>query len=197
MYDRNISFKELLSLDRGLSYGEAEKIGQEIYGRRMGKDIYDSIIALHREGIPINKEKVEEIMEIMNKLHDLREYDEGELIQLLEEGSPVSIETLYRHKHSYNNNSLGQNITSILYEGFTIEDELSMEQITRLLFDANIENNAENIRLVGKFILSGVELSKERLQRLLEIKACLGELTCLLDEKPARLIDEDGPLMRI
>lgn len=38
----------------------------------MGKDVYDSIIALHNEGVDINKENIEEIMEIMDKAYDLK-----------------------------------------------------------------------------------------------------------------------------
>src|SRR5699024_12384353 len=52
---KDLSLLEILGLDRSINYKEAEIIAKEIYGRKMGKDVYDSIIALHREGVAINK----------------------------------------------------------------------------------------------------------------------------------------------
>src|SRR5699024_2509632 len=77
--DEDVSLKELLNLGRKLSYNEAEEIAKKIYGRKMGRDIYDSIIALHKEKLSITKENIEKIMEVMDKLHNLEEY-EGELL---------------------------------------------------------------------------------------------------------------------
>ncbi len=189
--DEKLSLKELLNLDRKLSYKEAEEIAKDIYGRTMGRDIYDSIMALHKEKLPITKENIERIMEVMDKLHHLKEYEGETLIKAFKEELPINIETLYKYKHSYNHDNLNENITSPLYERFTIEKEQSIEELLSLLKDINMAQNQENIKLLREFIISGVEVTKENFEKILNMKAYLKELTNLLDEEvTAKLMDE-------
>ncbi|NLJ77865.1 MAG: hypothetical protein GX329_00735, partial [Tissierellia bacterium] len=124
--DGRIHIRNILGLDRKLTYSEAEVIAKDIYGRIMGRDIYDSIIALHGEGLPVSKENIDRIMEVMDKLHSLKGYEDGMLLDIFREELPISIDSLYRAKHSYGSGSLDENITSPLYERFIVEKEQSI-----------------------------------------------------------------------
>src|SRR5690606_1620168 len=126
-------------------------IAKEIYGRKMGKDVYDSIIALHKENIPITKENIERLMEVVDKLHDLKDYEDETLIRFFKEDLPFNIDSLYRYKHSYNTRALERNILSPLYEQFALDKEDPLKYIMSLLKDLNLEAKGENIQLVREF----------------------------------------------
>ena len=189
---QKLSFKELLNLNRKLSYKEAETIGKQIYGRKMGKDIYDSIIALHKEKIPINKQNIERVVEVIHKLHALKDYKDENFVKVLKDDLPLNIETLYKLKHSYNNKKLNKNITSSLYEQFTIEREISLEDILILLKELDIEENEENIKLLREFFINEVEITKENYEKVIYMKANLKELINILDEENVAKLIETG-----
>lgn len=189
---QKLSFKELLNLNRKLSYKEAETIGKQIYGRKMGKDIYDSIIALHKEKIPINKQNIERVVEVIHKLHALKDYKDENFVKVLKDDLPLNIETLYKLKHSYNNKKLNKNITSSLYEQFTIEREISLEDILILLKELDIEENEENIKLLREFFINEVEITKENYEKVIYMKANLKELINISDEENVAKLIETG-----
>lgn len=189
--EKTLSLKSLFKSARALSYKEAEKIARDIYGRNMGKDVYEAIIALSRENIPITKENIERVLEVVNKLYDLKDSNDQVFIKALSEDMIVSIENLYRIKHSYKVDRLNKNITSSIYEEFTVEREASYEDIVKILDEINIEINAENINLAREFLLNEVQLTEDNFQRVIHMKNTLEELGNLLDEENiARLISE-------
>lgn len=188
----NLSLKERLKLDRDLNPKEAEAISKEIYGRKMGKDVYDSIIALHKEDVPITKENIEKVMEVIDKLHDLKDYEDEDFIKALKDDLPFNIETLYKLKHSYENKGLDKNITSPIYEQFTIDKEQSVEDILTLLKELDIEGNTESINLIREFFVNEVEVSKDNYEKIMEMKSNLRELTNILDEKNTTRLLEQG-----
>lgn len=188
--DGNLSLKELLKLDRKLNYKEAEEIAKDIYGRTMGRDIYDSIIALHKEKLPITKENIDRIMEVMDKLNHLKEYEGEILVKVFKEELPVNIESLYKYKLSYNNEDLNKNIFSSVYEKFTIEKEESIEELSGLLKEIDVVRNQENIRLLREFVFNGVEATKQNFDKIFNMKSNIKELTDLLDrEAGVKLMD--------
>ena len=189
---KDLTFKELLNFNGKLSYKEAEAIAKKIYGRKMGKDIYDSIIALHKEDIPVNKENIERVMEVIDKLHDLKDYKDENFIKVFKDDLPLNIQTLYKLKHSYNRGKLDKNITSSLYEQFTIEREISLEDILILLKELDIEENEENIKLLREFFINEVELTKENYEKIIDMKANLKDLIDLLDEESVAKLIEVG-----
>ncbi|SHD76090.1 DUF6240 domain-containing protein [Schnuerera ultunensis] len=194
---RDISFKDLIRFDRKLSYKEAEIIAKEIYGRKMGKDVYDSILALHKERIPINRENIERVMEVIDRLYDLKDYNDETFVKFFKEDLPFNIESLYKYKHSYNNKNLDKNIISPLYEEFTIEKEETLKYVLKILEDLNLEAKGENIQLIREFLLNGVEVTLENYQRLLNMKSNLKELIDLLDEeKVVYLMDEGVDILK-
>ena len=158
----------------------------------MGKDIYDSIIALHKEKIPINKQNIERVVEVIHKLHALKDYKDENFVKVLKDDLPLNIETLYKLKHSYNNKKLNKNITSSLYEQFTIEREISLEDILILLKELDIEENEENIKLLREFFINEVEITKENYEKVIYMKANLKELINILDEENVAKLIETG-----
>ncbi len=189
---KDLTFKELLNFNGKLSYKEAEAIAKKIYGRKMGKDIYDSIIALHKEDIPVNKENIERVMEVIDKLHDLKDYKDENFIKVFKDDLPLNIETLYKLKYSYNSGKLDKNITSSLYEQFTIEREISVEDILILLKELNIEENEESIKLLREFFINEVEITKENYEAIVDMKTSLKELIDLLDEENVAKLIQAG-----
>lgn len=188
----SLSFKELIKLNRKLSYREAEIIAKEIYGRTMGKDVYDSILALYKERIPINKENIERVMEVIDKLYDLKDYNDETFVSFLKEDLYFNIENLYKYKHSYHSKNLDKNIISPLYEQFTIEKEESSEYILKILKELNLKAKGENLEIIREFLLNGVEATWENYRKLLDMKSNLKELIDLLDEEKVALLMEEG-----
>lgn len=183
--------REFFSLTRSLSYREAEKIAEEIYNRKMGKDVYDAIIALHRHNIPINKANIERVLEAVNKLYDLKNCSEEVFVRVVAEQAPANIETLYKFKYSYKKGEIDENIAGILYEQFTVVKEPTLEDILGILKELNIINNQENIQLAREFLMAGVEINKTDFEKVKTMKHDLKELISIADEENmARLIKE-------
>jgi len=183
--------REFFSLTRSLSYREAEKIAEEIYNRKMGKDIYDAIIALHKHNIPINKANIERVMEAINKLYDLKDCSEEVFVRILVEQAPANIETLHKYKYSYKKGKIDENLAGVLYEQFTVVKEPSLEDILDILKELNIINNQENIQLTREFFLAGVEINRENFEKIKTMKQDLKELISIANKgNMARLIKE-------
>lgn len=185
---KDMSLAELLKLNRSLSYREAEIIARDIYGTKMGKDVYDSIIALHRQRIPINRENIERVMEVIDKLQDLKEYDDEILVAALKEEIPINIENLYKLKHSYNISTIDTNIISPIYDSFTLVQGLD---ILTILEELGLDEKEENINLIREFIANEVDITEENVSKIIDMKKDLKELVNLLDEvNVIRLIEE-------
>ncbi|MBZ2175444.1 DUF6240 domain-containing protein [Schnuerera sp. xch1] len=189
---KELSFKEILKLSRKLGYKEAEIIARNIYGRKMGKDVYDAIIALHRQRIPIDKGNIEKVLEVIDKLYDLKNYDDEMYIKILNDDAPVNIETLYKYKHSYSDVMLGKNITSSIYEQFTVDKEPSLEDILKILKKLNIDKNGQNIKLVREFLSNAVEITKANFDKIMRMKSNLKELIRIVDQQKVVKAMEDG-----
>lgn len=183
--------REFFSLNRSLSYREAEKIAEEIYNRKMGKDVYDAIIALHKHSIPINRTNVERVLETINKLYDLKDCREEVFVKILAEQVPANIETLYKFKYSYKKGKIDENIAGVIYEQFTVVKEPSLEYILDIFKNLNIINNQENIQLAREFLMAGVEINRENFEKIKIMKQDLKELISIADEgKVAKLMKE-------
>ncbi|MBU5437170.1 hypothetical protein KQI42_04065 [Tissierella sp. MSJ-40] len=185
------SIKRFLRLEKELTYKEAEKISKELYGQKMGKDVYDSIIALHKRKLPITKENINKVMETMNKLHDLKGLDDEVYLKVYKEDIPFNINTLFRIKNSYTLGDMDKNIIVESFEQFTITEDISMDKLIGILKELDIENNSENLSLIRQFIINGVETNKENYIKISSMKDNLIELRQLLkEEEIAQLISE-------
>lgn len=188
---KKTSLKNLFSLNRSLSYEEAEAIAEEIYNRKMGKDVYDAIIALHKERLPVNKENIEKLLEVVNKLYDLKDCGDEVFVKTLVEEAPVNIETLYKFKYSYKWGRIDENITGSLYEQFTVVKEPSIEDILNMLKNLNIDNSQENIQLAREFLLAGVHMNRADFEKIKLMKEELRELIAIANkENMASLLKE-------
>ena len=189
--DESFSIREMLKFKESLSYREAEQIAEKIYGRKMGKDVYDTIIALHKCKRPINRENIEIVLEAMDKLHDLKVCDLEVFVGIIEKELSINIENLYKIKHSYNNSKMDENIKSVKYEEFTIAKETSIEDLVNLLENLNIEKTQANIQLAREFLLNEIEVNRYNFDRLIGMKKDLKELMDLADQESiAYLIEE-------
>lgn len=189
--EKDLSIIEILKSNKSLSYKEAEAIAKHIYGTKMGMDVYDSIIALHKQGIPINKENIENVMEVIHKLQDLKEYDDEVLVKALKEELTINIENLYKLKHSYTIGKIDTNITSSIYDSFTIKEKISLEDILNILRELNLDEIDENIELIREFIINELDITIDNVEKIINMKSNLEELIILLDEvKVIRLMEE-------
>mgnify|MGYP002408900133 FL=1 len=190
--DGDKSLLRLLGFKKDISYSDAEKIATKIYGRRMGKDIYDAIIALHKEGLEVNKENIENVKEVLSKLHDLKDIDNDTFLKLLKNELEATIENLYRLKNSYSTETIESNVVSNIYETFTIEKEISGKDIARILEELGLENTARNTSLIREFILNGVDINKENVDKINGFKENLYELIDVMDEENTSRLLKSG-----
>lgn len=177
---------------RKLSYKDAEKIAVKIYGRRMGKDIYDSIIALHRENVEITKENIEKIKNIIHKLQELKEVDNKAYIKLMKEELEPNIDNLYKINHSYSEENISSNWASNIYEEFIIEKKVTVRELKNTLLEIDLEDTRENLLLLQEFIKNGLDIEKENFIKIYRMKKDLKELIKVLDEEKIALLIKNG-----
>ena len=180
---RKSSIRDLLNLTRRLTYEEAQEIAEDIYKRKMGKDVYDAIIALHKEKMPVNKENIERVLEVVNKLHDLKDCNDEVFVNVIVEEAPVNVETLYKVKHSYKSGKIDENIAGSIYEQFTVVKGPSVEDVLDTLKALNIANSQENIQLVREFLLAGIKIDRIDFDRVKSRKKDLKELIAVANKE--------------
>ncbi|MCR2044289.1 DUF6240 domain-containing protein [Anaerosalibacter massiliensis] len=177
------SLSKLLGFKRDLSYEEAEKISVQVYGRKMGKDIYDSIIALHREGIEINKENIEKVREIVYKLHDLKDTEDKTLVKVMKKDLTPNIENIYKTKYSYSIKESEENLAVNKYDDFIVQAKATDSDILKYLEKLGLEPSKENLNLVEQFIVNNLEITVDNIEEIKYMKYALKELQQLLDEE--------------
>lgn len=177
------SLSKLLGFKRDLSYEEAEKISVQVYGRKMGKDIYDSIIALHREGIEINKENIEKVREIVYKLHDLKDTEDKTLVKVMKKDLTPNIENIYKTKYSYSIKESEENLAVNKYDDFIVQAKATDSDILKYLEKLGLEPSKENLNLVEQFIVNNLEITVDNIEEIKYMKYALKELQKLLDEE--------------
>ncbi|WMM24557.1 DUF6240 domain-containing protein [Tissierella sp. MB52-C2] len=175
------SFKRFLRLEKDLTYKEAEEISKEIYGQKMGKDVYDTIIVLHKEKLPITKENIDKTMDVMKKLYNLKALKEETYVKIICEDKEFNIETLYKLNNSYVTNEIKGNFEAKNFEGFTVAQETSIDSLREILADLNIENNMENINILREFIVNNMTMDNEKYNKVVDMKEAVKELITLLD----------------
>ncbi|WP_042679240.1 DUF6240 domain-containing protein [Anaerosalibacter massiliensis] len=177
------SLSKLLGFKRDLSYEEAEKISVQVYGRKMGKDIYDSIIALHREEIEINKENIEKVREIVYKLHDLKDTEDKTLVKVMKKDLTPNIENIYKTKYSYSIKESEENLAVNKYDDFIVQAKATDSDILKYLEKLGLEPSKENLNLVEQFIVNNLEITVDNIEEIKYMKYALKELQQLLDEE--------------
>ncbi|WP_353095009.1 DUF6240 domain-containing protein [Tissierella praeacuta] len=182
------SLRRFLKLERDLTYKEAEEISKEIYGQKMGKDVYDTIIALHKEKLPITRENIDKTIEVISKLHNLKELKDDVYIKVLNEEISFNIDNLYKLNNYYTINSIENNMEAKSFEGFTIEKETTIDGLKEILNNLNLDDNMENINILREFIVNDMVMDEEKHSKIIAMKEAVRELIDLLGhEEVAKL----------
>ena len=175
------SLKRFLKLEKDITYKEAEIISKEIYGQKMGKDVYDTIIALDKEGLPITRENIGKTTEVMAKLYDLKNLEDETYVKIIADEQDFNIDNLFKIKNSYTGRNIEKNLTAGRFEEFTIGKEATIESLKEVLGTLEIEDTMDNISILREFIVNNMDMDKESYSRLIEMKKAVGELRELLD----------------
>ena len=186
------SIKRFLRLEKDLTYKEAELISKEIYGQKMGKDVYDTIMALHKEKLPITRENIDRTIEVMGKLHNLKDIKDEAYVDILNGEQVFNIDNLFKFKNSYNTNPIESNVTAKTFEGFTVAKETSIDSLKEMLANLNIEDTTSNISILREFIVNDMSMDKESFNKIISMKEGLSELRELLNHgEVAKLINRE------
>lgn len=190
--EKSFSLKRLLRLERDFTYKEAEQIAKEIYGHKMGKDVYDIIIALHREKVPITKENIDKAVEIMAKVQDLKNLKYETYVSIIKNEKIFNIENLYKINNSYTNSVVDANINAKTFETFTILKDTSVDGLKEMLMELDLEVNVENINILRAFIVNDMAMDKSSYNKIISMKNAVKELLNLLDEDDVVKLEKKG-----
>ncbi|TCU79353.1 hypothetical protein EV204_101334 [Tissierella praeacuta] len=188
----SFSLRKLLRLEKDLTYKDAEEIAKEIYGQKMGKDVYDTIIALNKEKLPITRENIDKTIEVISKLHNLKELKEETYIKIFKDDMLFNIDNLYKLNNSYTINPIENNTAAKNFEGFTIAKETTIDGLKEILSNLNLDDNLENINILREFIVNDMVMDEEKYNKIISMKKSVKELIELLGhEEIAKLNKKD------
>lgn len=167
------SLKRFLRLEKNLTYKEAEEIAREIYGQKMGKDVYDTIIALNKEKLPITRENIDKTIDIVSKLYNLKDLKDNTFVEVLNKEMSFNINNIYRLNNSYTITNIEDNVAAGRFEFFTIAKDVSMDREEYNKIIDMKEAVKELIELLGKEEIAklskkGIDLLDEDIDRLVE-----------------------------
>ncbi|OZV14063.1 hypothetical protein CIW83_01145 [Tissierella sp. P1] len=186
------SLRRFLRLEKDLTYKEAEAISKEIYGQKMGKDVYDTIIALHKEKIPITRENIDKTIEIMSKLHNLKGLKDSVYIKMLDEDISFNVNNLYKLNNSYTVTNIDNNMAAKSFEVFTVAEETTIDGLKEILTDLGLEDSIGNINILREFIVNDMVMDEEKYNKIIAMKEAVKELIDLLGhEEIIRLNEND------
>lgn len=192
-----------------LTTEDAEQIAEEIYGSKMGKDIIDIIKSLHKEKVSITKKNIEKINDVFYKLHNLKEVEDKTFIDTIKNQLDINIDNLYKVKRYVKNRERNievdlKNLRQILklesYEtNKTMEVKVTSkdlenleEDIRKFIADLDLQASRENINMTKEFIKRNMDISKENILSLSEMKEALKVIVENLDKEiAAQLINRN------
>lgn len=161
-----------------ISYKEAEKIAREIYGQRMGRDVYDTIIALKKQDIEINRENINRSLDLLAKLKDLENIRSKDYIEIIEKDIDFTINAIFNHKNSIRNSSI-EKVQGDFYE---ILEETEAKNLELILEDLGLEPSQDNLLSLRDFIVNSSNYTKEKILSYREMKEAL-ELVLSLNKE--------------
>ena len=172
------------------TYDDAEKASNKIFKSRMGKDVYDAIIALHERGMDITKENIEKITSVINKVNELKYLEYEDFVELESLGIKANIDNLYKIKNSIDISGIGENDFSKAYELFMAEGSLDKfdlqlfeREIANILLDIGIEPNDENLSIGKEFVKHDVKIDEDNWEELHRMKKDLENVREKIDER--------------
>ena len=188
------SLLKFLGLKKDMTTGEAEKIAQRIYGSKMGKDITDIIKALDKAGVDINKKNIDTVNRIFAKVDNLQDMEDSTVIDAIKNKIDTTIDNLYKIKNAVTKDviqseeklsqwagnaykAMGLNNNNITEQDL----KLMEEDMKDLLASLGINGTEEMMSLAKDMVRSGLDLSKENIQRIIDVKESIKELQISLD----------------
>lgn len=190
--EEGFSIKKFLNIDRDLSYKEAEEISKEIYGQKMGKDVYDIIIALDKENLPISRENIERAIDVIAKVNDLKGLEDKPFVDILNNDLDFSINNLFKLKNDYTVNNIVGNSLAGRFEDFTVSEEVSLDSLKQVLLQVGLEDTSENISIAREFVLLDMDVDREDYARVINMKEKVEELKqSLTNESLLKLLDRN------
>lgn len=183
------SLKRFLKIEKDLTYKEAEEISKEIYGQKMGKDVYDTIIALHKEKLPITKENINKTIEVMSKIYNLKGVKDETYVKILNEDRIFNIDNLYKINNSYTITTIEDNIEANNFESFTVKEETTISNLKEMLTNLDLDDNLVNINILREFIVNDMTMDKDSYNKVISMKQAVKELIELLDYEEITRLD--------
>ncbi|AOY75703.1 DUF6240 domain-containing protein [Clostridium formicaceticum] len=196
------SLRKLFMRKKELSTEDAEKISMRLYGSKMGKDIIDTMKALHKAEMDITKKNIHRIHDVIRKVDDLQDIKEETIIDAVKNKIDATVDYLYKLKNAVVKGKIqpqkhiGQAVAN-LYETtsyrapqVTEKDLRTMEEdIRELLAREEVKATEEAVRLSKDFVKAGLDLTKANIEKVQEIKEAIKELKDHLNyEKTAELL---------
>lgn len=180
--DEGFSIRKFLKIDKDISYKEAEKISKQVYGRKMGKDVYDSIIALKRENIPITKENIENTLDAIKKIKSLKDIEDRVYIKFIDGESEFSIDNLYKEQNQYTTSSIQSSGDVSIFQNTTIKDQANIDSLKQVLRDIGLEDTLENVVVLREFIYCDIDITVDKYNSFIDMKNAVSELLDIIGE---------------
>lgn len=207
--EETFSLLKFIKRKKEMKTEDAEKIAKKIYGSRMGKDITDIIKALYKEEAAITKKNIDEIHDVFYKLGKIEKIDDYTLVKVCKEDLLPTIENLYNTKLYVKEGEI-QGHEDSPWIANVYEDSLNVPKTTEMdikrleesirinLEKMDLPITEENIELAKEFIRDKGSLTKENIEKIIDIKKAIDEIIEKLDiEKVAELIKKDIPIQKI
>ncbi|WP_026478977.1 DUF6240 domain-containing protein [Alkaliphilus transvaalensis] len=203
--EKSFSLRNLLKGFKSLSTDEAEEIAYKLFGNKQGKDITDIIKALHKAGMEISRKNINRVNDVFNKLHNIKDYSDEGLVEVVKNKIETNIDHLYKMKNSIKRGAIAieeklSHYASKIYDNFNAsrskptEKDLRLleEDIKGLLEREGVETTNESVALSKKLIKHDMEVSKENINKVYQLKENLEVLVKVLDKEKLALLIKAG-----
>lgn len=198
------SFLKFLGLKKEMTTGEAEKQARKIYGQKMGKDVADAIKALDQQGLPVNRQQVDRLLSLQEKIYGLKDLKEETLAEVLKGKIDPSLENIYKLHRGVRQGMVAPPATQGLGSGYGTPGNASpatlhpaelarmTEEISRHLQAEGTQVTEERIRLAGVLLSGGVAVTGETLEQMESLKAAVKLVTDKLDGHLLTALEKAG-----
>ena len=189
-----------------LTTEDAEEIAKEIYGNKMGKDIIDIIKSLHKKKVNITKKNIEKINDVFYKLDNLKDIEDKTFINTIKNKLDINIDNLYKVKRYVKDENIVEEVSleaklvdtnrAIRIKDYEVpsQDKIKItngelvrleEDIKDLMINLELEPSKENIKLSKEFIKRNMDVTKENITSIDDMKKALEVIIKNLDRETA------------
>lgn len=186
------SIAEWLGFKRDLNYSEAEQVAEQLYGRKMGKDVYDAIIQLQHFNGDLTKRNVNHIVDLFSKIKALKEISVETLVSIESTDANYTIHSLYRVQQSMANSMLMKNRQSDSFGFFTTASDDERAGIERLMQLAGVEKNSFTLSVFRELSVQGLKANRENFEKVLKMKEFTEEVLPQLTPKTIARLETEG-----